>query len=183
MKKLFLIFLITLSISTIAQNEQNTRFSDNLFFGGGLGLSFGNMTNIEISPLVGYMLTEDFHAGLQIRYQYIRANYYYNSYLYDFRTDIFGAAPFLRYFVLDEYYLISEFELLSLETEYFDVLNLYDNNPDKERFIYTGVFVGAGYAQRFSEKSMIYFSVLYNLNESSNSPYSSPLVVRTGINF
>ena len=183
MKRIVFLICLFSVVFASSQNQKNVNLSDKIFYGGGLGLSFGNITNIEISPLIGYRITDDFHTGLQFRYQYIDADYFYYGYHYDFRTSIYGIAPFLRYFIMEEYFLISEFEFLSLETKHFDVLGLYDNFDNRERFIYHSFLVGAGYAQNLGGSSIMYFSLLYNLNDSSNSPYSSPWVVRVGVNF
>src|SRR4051812_9504006 len=41
-----------------------------IIIGGSLGLSFGDYTNINVSPLVGYRISQLFAAGININAQY-----------------------------------------------------------------------------------------------------------------
>jgi len=47
-------FLVLFSFNSFAQNESDEKkFSDKLFFGGTLGLMFGDVTQVDIVPLAG----------------------------------------------------------------------------------------------------------------------------------
>ncbi|MBK8444083.1 MAG: hypothetical protein IPL35_11995 [Sphingobacteriales bacterium] len=51
----------------------NGKFSwQRVFTGGGLGVQFGNVTNVSLSPLVGYHFTNRFSAGASFAYNYFR---------------------------------------------------------------------------------------------------------------
>ena len=45
-------------------NERKEPFKDRLFFGGNLGLYFGSLTYVNISPTIGYRFSDRFGAGL-----------------------------------------------------------------------------------------------------------------------
>ena len=70
-----------------------------------------------------------------------------------------------------------EYEGISLEKAYYYA----PNYPDDGRFIYQGFLVGGGLSQRVGMFNSITFMALWNLNESSRSPYSNP-VFRIGYN-
>src|SRR5690625_7764740 len=48
---------------------------EKLFFGGNIGLSFGSMTYINLSPLIGYRFSKMLSAGIQINGVYESVDY------------------------------------------------------------------------------------------------------------
>jgi hypothetical protein len=75
-------------------------------------------------------------------------------------------------------FLQAEYELLSLEREYFDL-----TNPSADgRFNLNSILVGGGIYQPIGRRSGFLITVLWNLNETYNSIYSNP-VIRIGFNF
>ena len=141
---------------------------DKMFFGGGLGLSFGNPNYIDISPIAGYRITDKISAGVGVTYQY----YEYNYPNYTFSTDIYGGSVFGRYFFRKNLFAHGEVEYL----------NLADFNNIDKRIGVESVLVGGGFIQRFSKNSGIVLMVLYNLTQSEYSPYASPIIMRLGVN-
>lgn len=174
-KQLFILVIIVFSFTGYAQDDK-PEFLERTYVGGGLGLGFGDITNIQVSPLMGFNVTEAFSFGLRLDYQYLSADYYYYTTHYSYNTSIYGGGPFVRLTVYENFYITSELEMLSLETRYFDVLGQHST----DRFVYIGTFVGAGMIMPAGKRSATYVAVLYNLNDSSNSPYSNPLVMRGG---
>ena len=55
-----------------AQDEEELRPIDRIFFGGNFGMQFGTITNIEVSPLVGYHITPRLSAGVGTRFEYFK---------------------------------------------------------------------------------------------------------------
>ena len=139
-----------------------------LFYGGGLGLSFGNPNYIDIAPIVGYRITEKVSAGVGITYQY----YDYNYGSYNFSTDVYGGSVFGRYYFRKNLFAHGEVEYL----------NLADFNYVDKRIGVESVLVGGGFIQRFSRNAGIVAMVLYNLTQSEYSPYASPVIIRVGVN-
>jgi len=140
---------------------------DKFFVGGNLGLQFGTVTFIDISPLIGYRFTEKFSAGTGITYRY----YSYNDKTYNFSTSVYGGRVFGRYFILENLFAHTEYESLSLER--FDLRN--------KRIIVNSLLAGGGYRQALGERSFIELLALWNFNESVYSPYTNP-IIRVGFN-
>ena len=145
--------------------------SSNLFVGGTLGLSFGDVDYVEIAPLVGTWLSPQVSVGGSLIFRYRNDDRYGES----LSTTDYGGSIFGRYFVWEALYLHTEVEYLSYEYAYFDLTT--------ERDDYTSVFVGGGAATAIGGRSSVYAEVLYNLSYADDepSPYNSPWVVRVGV--
>jgi hypothetical protein len=142
-------------------------FKSHLFFGGGLGLQFGYMTLIEVSPLVGYKVTPKFSVGISPTYKFYRYNDYYGKDL-DLKTNVFGGSIFSRYFIFENVFAHAEYEALLYNTQ-------VPGYPSSQQQ-YNSLFVGGGYNQRLGENSATYIMVLWNLNDTPDSPYVNPIV-------
>ena len=66
-----------------------------------------------------------------------------------------------------------EYEALNLETEFFDPSYYRHSTP---RFWVNSVLVGGGYRQPIGEYSSINLMLLYNINETIDSPYKNPII-------
>jgi hypothetical protein len=180
--------MMTLFVATLhaqPDEEEELRPIDRLFFGGNFSLMFGYITNIEISPLVGYYITPRLAAGTGIRFEYYKDKGYY----YPFQTTIYGGSVFSRYIIIKNLgeginmglntgiFSQVEYEILSLEKEYFEPPYSEDG-----RFLVHSVLVGGGIIQPIGRRSAFLVTVLYNLNESVRSPYSNP-IIRVGFTF
>ncbi|TNF44384.1 MAG: hypothetical protein EP311_01250, partial [Cytophagales bacterium] len=74
---LILLGFAFIQLDAFAQREiygDSTSLKDRMFFGGNLGLQFGTVTFIDISPLAGVMITPRLSAGAGITYQYYDDN-------------------------------------------------------------------------------------------------------------
>src|SRR5688572_11858407 len=83
-----------------AQYSEN--FSDRLFFGGNFGLQFGSYTYVDISPMVGYKITERLAAGVGATYIYYSVDdHVYNL---NYKTHIYGGSIFSRFRVTEQFF-------------------------------------------------------------------------------
>jgi hypothetical protein len=184
--KFLLLFLSFMPMILFAQSEEEkVRPIDRIFFGGNFGMQFGTITNIEISPLVGYFITPKLSAGTGIRFEYFKDKGYYAPY----ETIIYGGNIFTRYIIISNLgeglniglntgiFAQVEYEALSLEKAYFEPPYTEDG-----RFIVHSVLVGGGIIQPIGRRSAFLLTVLYNLNENARSPYSNP-IIRVGFTF
>ena len=183
----FIVATVCLSVvfyaSLKAQNDtimpapkEKIPFKDRLVYGGNFGLQFGTVTYVDVSPTVGYKITERFHSGVGATYIYFSEKYdLYNGQTYTYKTDIYGGKIFERYYVLENLFLHQETELLNLEV--YDFLN---DKVQRKNII--SPLIGAGYIQRFGDSSGLFIMCLFNLNETTDSPYTNP-IVRVGLNF
>jgi len=146
-------------------------FVDRLRLGGSFGLSLGTVTNINLSPMAGYELTEKLVGGVGVTGMYFRYKYY------DINTLYYGGRAFLMYSVVPVVNLIAEAEVLNVEGSY------------QKRQWLTSPLVGASYSQPTGGRFIkaVHFTALFNLNYNNQidkysgqnlSPYGSPFVFR-----
>ncbi|MCS6967356.1 MAG: hypothetical protein RMJ44_02930 [Cytophagales bacterium] len=162
----------------IAQNrtEEPSRFIDRLRVGGNFSFQFGNVTFIDISPLVFYQVTPQLHAGTGVTYQYIRFNFRGFS---SSSNSIYGGRVFGRFFpfVSSPFFAHAEYETLNVA--FFDQLT-----GEVRRDWVPGTFLGGGYIQQLGQRAAFNLTILYNFSWNQfRSPYASPWVVRAGFHF
>ena len=167
-KKTILFFLF-LSFSTFTFSQEDKAkskkdFWQRVFVGGNLGLQFGSITAIDISPLAGYQFTDKFAAGVGITYLY----YKYNNY----STNVYGGRVFGRYNITNNLMAHAEYEVLN--RDHPRIINA--------RLNVTNILVGGGYRQLLGANSYLNILVLWNLNESEYSLYNNP-IIRAGVVF
>ena len=144
-----------------------------LYFGGGLGLAFGDVDYIELAPLVGYRVTPDFNLGAGVFYRYRKDSRYED----DVTTNDYGGSLFGQYQVVQNLFLHGEAEYVDYEYAL--------GGSDTERETDTNLLAGAGYGWPHGGSSF-YVMVLYNFNYDETSyanPYDSPWVFRVGVTF
>ena len=135
---------------------------DKVVVGGNLGLQFGTITLIEVSPTIGYRFTDKILAGLGGRYIYFEDNTFGSS----FSTNIYGGNIFSQYFILENFLTHVEYELLNLQAG-------FDRD---ERIDVSSFFVGGGYRSSLGGNSYASILLLYDLIGDRNSPYSNPIL-------
>lgn len=169
---LFFLGFILFQTSSFAQREiygDSVKLKDRMFFGGNLGLQFGTVTFVDISPLAGVMLTPRLSTGLGITYQYYDDNRFYGS-----NGSSYGGRVFGRYNVLPNIFAHMEYENINWKT-----YNLVAE--DFRRTWSDALFVGGGYFAPFGRRGGANFSVLYNLlYDRTTSYYNEPYVIRVG---
>lgn len=135
--------------------------------GGDFGLGFSAFgMNARVAPQIGYMLVPRWEAGLRLTYLY--SNIKDMGVRYHFH-DV-GGGIYTSYDVYKGFFLHGENELLSYNKAFFNSGLL-----TKDRVLVNSVFVGLGYRQYFGENSSTWIMLLYNINETLDSPYSNPL--------
>lgn len=171
---LLVLLTITPLIKGMAQTEElskNSDWKDRIFVGGNLGLQFGTITNIEVSPLVGYRITNNFSAGLGVSYIYYKVKFDNGT---EFKTDIYGGRIFARRLITEQFFLHGEYESLNLE-----FYNINDGSFNREWV--SGLFLGGGYFMPISRNAGFSAMALYNvIYDDLKSPYNSPWVIRVG---
>ena len=174
--KFLLLFFIGFGLfqtSTFAQREiyaeDSVPFKDRLYYGGNFGMQFGSTTLIEISPIVGVMITPRFSSGVGITYQYFKTNYYYGG-----ESTSYGGRIFSRYNILPNIFAHAEFESINFDN------NIYGTN-EFARIWSNALFLGGGYFVPFGQRGGANFTFLYNvLHDNLRSPYGEPYVIRVG---
>jgi hypothetical protein len=158
-----------------AQNDEGkfrpeSDFKSRLFYGGGFGLQFGSVTLIEVSPLVGYKVTPKLGIGLSPTYKYYSYRYT-NTSSSRIETNVYGGSIFARYLIFENIFAHAEYETLFYNIKVPGYLT--------EMRQYNSVLVGGGYRQQIGANAAMNLLVLWNLNDTPDSPYTNP-VIRIG---
>lgn len=147
-------------------------FRERLHFGGGVsGLSFGNPTSIGISPMAGYLLTNQTIIGLGMTYQYYSLTYSG----YRAVSNLLGERIFVRQQIpalsayIGQGYLTAQLENFS---------NLSSSSISGE---YSNPFlVGVGIGSKIGINLSLMYDLNYSATSGKQSPYGSAFVVQVG---
>lgn len=156
------------------KREDPIPFLDRLRLGGSFGLSFGTITNINLSPMAGINLTDKLTVGAGVTYMWFRSR------LLNVNSSYYGGRTFMMYSVLPMVNIQAEYEVMNVS---------YRNAQENVRKWIGSPMIGGSYVQplggRFtrSVQMTLLYSVNYNnqLNPFTGqniSPYNSPFVFR-----
>jgi hypothetical protein len=158
---------------------------DKFILGGNIGLQFGTVTYIDISPILGYYATPRLITGLGLTYQY-----YNDSYYSGYSTHIFGGRTFVNYAVVEHLgrnlkmktditiFVHTEYEALNIGRDFTEAKNA----DATKRFWLNGILLGGGIRKPIGKRSSFNFTVLYNILADSRTPYTNP-IIRIGFFF
>jgi hypothetical protein len=181
---LLVALLLTLSQLTVyAQNDtvvsappiakprvEKPPLSERLILGGSFGLSLGTYTSVNLSPILGYKVTDNLVLGAGPTYLYNSVNYRNYKYKYS----VYGGRLYGRQRVFDNFYAQAEYEVLNVQ-------NYSSADPDARTWI-SAPLLGASYVQPIGNRSGFVISVLFNLNyQTYLTPYANP-IIRVGFN-
>ncbi len=190
MRRPIIILLLALGVSTRAQIQDSTAYvevepqkekkdtrplKDRLWFGGGLGLNFGNFTSIQIEPLVGYKVDKKgkFSVGTGLTYWYFSDNRYTPK----VEQNAYGYRFFSRYRFIPQAF--AHVEHLNLNAERF-----IGATRDVQRIWVPHLLVGGGYAQPISGSSVFTLQVLWEILQDPNSVYQGQgPIISGGVGF
>ncbi|MCX6305433.1 MAG: hypothetical protein NT040_10725 [Bacteroidetes bacterium] len=184
--------------SLTAKPRQTDSFWHRVSVGGNIGVQFGSVTGISISPEVRIRTVDQLNVGLRFIYQY----YYTRNYFYDtenkqdlpYKSNVYGGAIYLRYYLssffdnfLGNIFAHAEYEYLSYVQPYMldssgKIVDSFGNTYTRGNNVIevNSIFVGGGYRQPLSNRVAMDFLILFNLNDSFDSPYSNP-IFRLGV--
>jgi hypothetical protein len=180
--------LALLSFSVISgQNSKEDQFpfeqgntkatppvKERLFYGGSFGLMFGTITDIQVSPVIGFWVLPRVAVAVGPTYRYYKDQID--------RTAIYGGKGYLQFVIIQDInsiipvgvhtgiFLHVEDELLSLKTSFW-------KNPPPyktDRFYVNTVLAGGGISQQIGRRSSLNLMVLWPLNDSVFEIYSKP---------
>jgi len=171
--------------------------------GGIIGFQFGTITYIEVSPIAGYRLTNSFMPGIGLTYQFTKFKDYYidleNGETLDQNVNIIGVRLFARFYfnellegILSGLFLQGEFEYLTFSRHYrIDPNGKYTDRYYARRYSrgsetvhVPGLLIGGGLKQSLGGKAFADLLILYNLNQTKDTPYSNPIIrIGVGVGF
>jgi len=132
-----------------------------IYYGGGVGLTFGSYTRISVKPIIGYKITPKLSLGVTVEYEYIKDKRYAITQTYS----NYGGSIFSRFRVIPQIYLHAEYAYMSYEYTTFTSSSVREGVPF--------LFVGGGFSQQISPGVTAYAQVLFDVLNSDNSPYNS----------
>ena len=137
-----------------------------LLIGGGIGAQFGNITLVGLNPRVGYFMTDRWVIGAGLEYSYYSDTYFEPTY----DTHILGACAYTQYYFLPYLFAQTEYGFVS----YDQLLSVMPR--EKRRIGVSQFLVGGGIIQSLGGHTGAYITVLFDLIEDENSPYSNPIL-------
>jgi hypothetical protein len=181
---LFLFIGVLWSGIAFGQGEANslkgTPFMERIVTGGGIGAGFNSYQDfISVSPEIGYQITRKLMAGSRLTYRYTN----YKDIQPSVKFNDFGVGPFLRFNVYRNIFIQTEYEYLNYE----DLQVPVTSARETVRRDYSSFMAGGGFFQPIGRKVSFYLMAMYNFSyrdpkPNEYTPYTSPLVIRAGIN-
>ncbi len=181
---------IGISLSKQENGDKKKFDKSRLLFGGGIGVGgVGGAFSFNIQPMIGYRITDKFHAGITLGYTHFSQQIEYDNLLtglpeiYKSKSSIISASLFARYFVFDMLFAQVEPEINSYdvgEVNYSTTTGKLYKTP--QRLAIPSFLVGAGYGSRLGNISYMTIIVMYDLVQNPNSPYYKVPVIRGGLN-
>ena len=170
-KIIFVLLVAPVFVSAQKEPSGSSSFDSRIFTGGYFGLQFGTYTLVELSPIVGYKVTDKFTPGISITYIYEKFKDPYNYYP-TYTTSIYGGSVFMRYYVIPTLFAHVECQVLNLDVP--DYINGYYDSYHRANV--TGIFIGGGYREPIGERSSFNILLLYDINQDPFSPYQNPII-------
>lgn len=166
MKKITLpiLFLILVNFVSAQDTLKNLNQPGRFFVGGNVGLQLGSLTNIEVSPLLGYKITKGLSAGVGATYQY--------SSFGNRGGSNYGGRVFARHFLYKQAFAHTEYELLSVKTSRIN--SSFELVEERKRI--DSYLLGLGYRQILGDRAGLDLTLLYNFLETVDTPYKNPVL-------
>lgn len=210
MRYLLLAVLFSLGFSSLSAQEvysssgkpinEKRKFKDEpdgfdpskIIWGGTFVLGAGSgVTNLGISPILGYRLTDNFSAGIGTGYQYLKIKNAYSilnaqglEESKSFSTSTLNFNIWARYVVWNNIFVHVQPEINSLEIPKPDTVFTPTHAYiaySKERIFVPSMLVGGGIRQPITERVSFVGMILYDVLKDENSPYRG-IDLRFGIN-
>lgn len=175
MKKLFLslAFLMLTSLAmaqstNILSPAYQSSANSPITYGGNVGINFTTYgLSLDLSPRIGYKITNDLELALNINGSLQHTEYY--------RSLSLGVGPSLAYYIGRAAYLSSSFQhyFVSLKNK----STSYTHNTEED-----ALYLGGGYMQQLGNNIYLQIGASYNvLYKKDKSIFSSGLVPHVGI--
>lgn len=189
-KSILTILIVALGLNGLCANDDEPqKFSDKLFFGGTLGLTFGTVTQVDIVPIGGIWVIPQWSIGVGGRYTYFsRRSLFQGSQV--LRTHIWGISGFTQILPIPDFSRIApvdvhggiilhgEYEGLYLEQKMFDPLASLTGKTWIHLYL-----AGFGYRQLLGERAALNILLLWELSNNRFSPYVSNPILRVNVTF
>lgn len=137
--------------------------------GGGLGLGFGaDLTYVEISPQVSYLIKRIVEPGVAFTYQYTKDRFP----IEDVVWHTYGGSIFTRIYPIPSLFFLVEGELLNAGFRQGDFKSPRSN--------FYNLFLGAGYAMGVGRGVFLVFALKVNVFRNDLYPDNFPIFTLGG---
>lgn len=211
MRKVILLAAIFFSFNAMANPGETSFFSlhspqkkkaksgfdkSRILLGPGIGVGAAYRAfSFNISPSVAYCITDRFHVGTTIGFNYFQQTFEYTNPLFPAKVEKYKAKLPSYSFSVYARYLIGNFLILNVEPELNNTKFItsdpnnwayYNQSTGKyveksQRRTFGSFLVGGGYYQRMGRYGYGYLMVCYDLVQNPNLRYYATLDYRTGI--
>lgn len=169
MKKLFSLSLMLVSVLSFSQIAMSSGTQTNRWtFGGGLGVGFGSNSyfNLQVSPRVGYKITEQLEGGVIGNVSWQTSDYY--------KSTMFGVGPFMNYYFARSFFIGANLQQYFINSE--EKFTGYKFDTDE-----TALYLGGGYMQPLGNNAFVQFGIMYNvLWKERSSIFSTGFIPSVG---
>jgi hypothetical protein len=144
-----------------------------VYYGGTVGLSFGDYFRFSIVPFVGYKLTPKLHIGGKVGYEYIEDDRYDET----LTSHNYGGSVFSRVFPRPSIYGHAEYAYMSYKYKV--------SEAESDRFWVPFLYLGGGLVKSMGRTS-VFVEVLFDVLQDDKSPYEdwAPFIsVGVGVGF
>lgn len=168
---ILLFFVVPAAAQSVSHEVPPLR--DRLFYGGGLSLQFGTITDIEVSPVIGVWVLPRLGIAAGPDYTFYKDP--------NVRTDIYGGTVYAQFVVIQDlnnlikvglhYGLFGmiEDEMLSLQS------SAWLTTPSAyKRFTVNTLLAGGGISQPLGRRSSINFMLLWPITSQEFNIYGNP---------
>jgi hypothetical protein len=158
----------SLKTNHASEEAEPASWPERLVPGGNFGFNFGTQWFIDLSPSLGYQITNHLVAGAGLIYNAYGGTVAGRKISYQ----RYGGFSFARQRIYQSFFASSELELLNVPDE---------SRADNSRVWIFSPLAGLSYIMPFHERGGLQVSFLYNLNFNPDlSPFPSPFVWRIG---
>jgi len=155
---------ITNSVDISKLSLNPSKKMNRVFTGGDVGITFGDYTEIRISPLIGYRFSPEIFGGSKFvyRHSWDKVNQGTSNETTIQRND-FGGNVFLQYNPIKEFYLKSEFSYQSYKSS--------TTQNTSEKIWVPFLFLGGGYTKYLSSNVFFNAGIKVDVLNDKNSPF------------
>lgn len=170
--------------------EEPKKFKDKIFYGGALGLTVGDVTQIDLIPVVGVWFIPQWSVGISGRYSYYsHKGYFIGGPSEPYRSHIWGGSVFTQILPIVDFSEVlpipvhggimfhGEYERLFLDRR---MLDPFSTSLSGKTWVEL-YLVGVGYRQRLGEKAALNIMLLWEVSNNQFSPYPQNPMIRVNL--
>ena len=139
----------------VVPKDEKRQLRNRWVLGGNFGGFIGQVSFVQLNPMLGYKLTENLTTGVGVNYILAASQ--------SVTMNIMGASVWSRYKILPNVYIHSEFENLQISAK---VMGYEAYRATAPVFM-----IGGGYLQ-----GNFGVTVLYDFIQDPDSPYQTPII-------